>query len=70
MKLTRHARNEMRLYRIASSEVEGTLKSPLTSELDERGNSRLTGETADGRPMLVVVASDDPDLVITVFLRS
>lgn len=60
----------MRLYRIASSEVEGTLKSPLTSELDERGNSRLTGETADGRPMLVVVASDDPDLVITVFLRS
>lgn len=60
----------MRLYRIASSEVEGTLKSPLASELDERGNSRLTGETADGRPMLVVVASDDPDLVITVFLRS
>lgn len=52
----------MRLYGIASSDVESTMKNPLTSELDERGNSRLAGETADGRPMLVVMASDDPDL--------
>mgnify|MGYP001274492393 CR=1 FL=1 len=29
-----------------------------------------TGETDDGRPILVVTAHDDPDFVITVFLRS
>ena len=34
------------------------------------GNARLIGETADGRPILVVVAKDDPSFVITVFLRS
>ena len=36
-------------------------------ELDDRGNARPTGQTADGRPILVVVAGDDPDFVITTF---
>jgi hypothetical protein len=43
---------------------------PATRELDARGNARLAGETGDGRPILVVVAGDDPDFVITVFIRS
>jgi Domain of unknown function (DUF4258) len=70
MRLSRHARNEMRLYRIAAEDVESTIRDPETRELDDRGNARLTGETADGRPILVVVAGDDPDFVITVFLRT
>lgn len=60
----------MRLYRISSEDVEATVTSPAGRELDERGNARLSGETSDGRPILVVVARDDPDFVITAFLRS
>jgi len=70
MRLSRHARNEMRLYRIASDDVESTMREPATREFDDRGNTRLAGETADGRPILVVIAGDDPDFVITVFLRT
>ncbi len=60
----------MRLYQISPQEVEATVTNPASRELDVRGNARLTGETGDGRPILVVVAGDDPDFVITVFLKS
>jgi hypothetical protein len=70
MKLSRHAKNEMRLYGIGADDVESTIANPSGREMDERGNSRLGGETGDGRPILVVVAGDDPGFVITVFLRS
>lgn len=68
MRLSRHARNEMRLNRIAAEDVEPTISESATRELDDRGNTRLAGETEDGRPILVVVAGDDPGFVITVFL--
>ncbi len=70
MRLSRHARNEIRLYRIGPEDVEATMTDPAGRELDDRGNARLTGETGDGRPILVVVAGDDPDFVITVFVQS
>jgi hypothetical protein len=70
MRLSRHARNEMRLYGIGAEDIDATLRDPAARELDARGNARLTGETGDGRPILVVVAGDDPGFVITVFLRS
>ncbi len=60
----------MRLYGISVADVEATLANPSGPELDERGNARLAGETGDHRPILVVVARDDPAFVITVFLRS
>lgn len=60
----------MRLYRIASDDVESAIREPTTQELDDLGNTRLVGRTTDGRPILVVVAGDDPDFVITVFLRT
>lgn len=70
MKLSRHAKNEMRLYGIASEDVEGTISGPMSSTTDDRGNARLLGRTGDGRPILVVVAHDDPAFVITVFPRA
>jgi len=70
MRLSRHAKNEMRLYGISVDDVELTLANPIGRELDERGNVRLAGETGDSRSILVVVAGDDPGFVITVFLRS
>jgi hypothetical protein len=70
MRFSRHAKNEMRLYRISEEDVEATISHPANRATDERGNARLTGNARDGRPILVVVAKDDPDFVITVFLRS
>jgi Domain of unknown function (DUF4258) len=70
VKLSRHAKNEMRLYRIDQQDIEATVRAPANRETDDRGNVRLSGETADGRPILVVVAADDPNFVITAFLRS
>jgi len=70
VRFSRHARNEMRLYRISTEDVEATVTDPAGQAADERGNARLIGETGDGRPILVVVAKDEPNFVITVFLRS
>lgn len=70
MRLSRHARNEMRLYGIAPEDVESTINEPAARNSDERGNARLLGTTSDGRRILVVIAGDDPDFVITVFLQS
>lgn len=60
----------MRLYGIRRADVESVIAGPESRGRDERGNARLSGETADGRRILVVVAQGDPDFVITVFLRS
>ena len=68
MRLSRHAKNEMRLYRITAEDIEAVVRAPVTIELDGRGNRRLAGTALDGRHMLVLVAGDDPDFVITVFL--
>ncbi len=70
MRLSRHAKNEMRLYGIALDDVESAAGDPVARDVDDRGNTRLTGRTVDGQLILVVVAGDDPDFVITVFLRS
>ncbi len=70
MRLSRHARNEMRLYGIDAADLQATVAKPISRQLDARGNPRLGGWTRDGRPILGVVAGDDPGFVITVFLRS
>ena len=70
MRLSRHARNQMGLYGIGRQDVEATLANPADRDTDERGNERLLGNAADGRPILVVVARDDASFVITVFVRS
>jgi hypothetical protein len=70
MRFSRHAKNEMRLYRLGIEDLATALERPLNKESDERGNTRIIGEARDGRRILVVVAGDDPDFVITVFLRS
>lgn len=57
----------MRLYGIAAGDVESVLDRVLLAETDARGNSRLTGLDANGRAIIVVVAGDEPDYVITTF---
>ena len=70
MRLSRHARKEMRLYGISVEDVEAVIGAPLVQEVDEGGNARLTAGVGGGRRILVVVAGDDPGFVITVFPRS
>ena len=60
----------MRLYGISHDDVASVIASPMNRDRDDRGNARLSGETGDGRPILVVVAQDDPDFVITAFVRT
>lgn len=60
----------MRLYRITQQDVEVAMTHPSRRDRDAKGNLRLSGVTNDGRRILVVVAGDDPDLVVTVFPRS
>jgi hypothetical protein len=70
MRLSRHARNEMRLYGITPEAIETVIQRSEARVRDDRGNTRVLGDTADGRTILVVIAGDDPEFVITVFLRS
>lgn len=67
VRFSRHAKNEMRLYGIARSDVEAVVAAPRAAGEDTRGNRRLTGPDANGRAIIVVVADDDPDFVITTF---
>jgi hypothetical protein len=66
VRLSRHARNELRFFRVASDDVKSTIRDPATRELDDRGNARLAGETADGRP---VVNPSLAELLTTTALR-
>lgn len=57
----------MKLYGISRGDVEAVVAAPLVREWDERGNRRLTGLELRGRAIIVVIADDDPDFVITTF---
>jgi hypothetical protein len=67
VRFSRHAKNEMRLYRITAADIEGVVAAPSSTDRDEKGNPRLTGPDATGRAIIVVVDDDDPDFVITTF---
>jgi hypothetical protein len=57
----------MRLYRISPADAERAARLPFRIGVDERGNPRLTGLDCGGRAIIVIVANDDPDFVITTF---
>jgi hypothetical protein len=57
----------MRLYGVARVDVEAIVQLPLGIEYDERRNLRLAGLDGRGRAIIVVVAGDDPNFVITTF---
>jgi hypothetical protein len=67
VRFSRHAKNEMRLYKITTADVESVVAAPSSTGRDARGNLRLGGLDANGRAIIVVVADDDPDFVITTF---
>ena len=70
MRLTRHARNRARLYALTHGEIYRVLTGGATLAPDRRGNPRRLGRARDGRQIVVVVALDNPELVITLIDRS
>ena len=67
MRFSRHAKNEMRLYKITAADAAAVIASPSSTDRDAKGNPRLTGPDANGRAIIVVIADDDPGFVITTF---
>lgn len=67
MRFSRHAKNEMRLYGILPDDVEAVVASPAKAGQDDDGNPRLTGMAVSGRAIIVIVAGDDSNFVITTF---
>ena len=59
MEFTRHARNEMRLYRVTAGEARRIANRPVDEKRDRDGNVRRRGFSDDGREIIVVVAGDD-----------
>lgn len=57
----------MRLYNISTADIDTALAVSVVEGSDERGNPRLTGIDRGGRAIIVVIADDDPDFVITTF---
>lgn len=57
----------MRLYGIQPTDVEFAVASPSRIGSDDKCNPCLAGLGVDGRAIIVIVASDDPDFVITAF---
>ena len=68
LRLSRHARNRMRWFRLTRLDVLAVLASPARTGQDAEGN-RLIDGVIRGRCIRVVLAHDDANRVISVFER-
>lgn len=68
MRFTRHARQRLKLYRVTRDQAEVIAGSGALADPDARGNPRRTG-AIDSRTIVVVIALDNPDLIITLYER-
>jgi Domain of unknown function (DUF4258) len=68
MRFTHHARNRMRHYGISLAEIRVVLADPIHTRQDGRGNQKVTGAVG-GRSVVVVLAADDPGLIITLYTK-
>jgi hypothetical protein len=57
----------MRFHEILRTDVEAVVAQPAQIGVDRYGNPRLSGFDHSHRAIIVVVASDDLDFVITTF---
>lgn len=68
MRFTRHARQRMKLYGVSRAQAAAIARWGEQDGADARGNARRIG-WVDGRRIRVIVASDDPELVVTIHFR-
>jgi len=67
VRFSRHAKNQMRLYRVSRAEVAAIVAAGRVGRFDEDGRPIFVGESRDGRVTEIVMALDAPNFVITVF---
>jgi hypothetical protein len=68
VRFTRHARQRLKLYRVTRDQAEAIADSGALTGEDARGNPRRTG-AVEARTIVVVIALDNPDLIITLYER-
>jgi uncharacterized protein DUF4258 len=68
MRLTRHAKNRLRHLHGTIEDVERVIEQPLAADKDPDGRPRYRGFIR-GTPVKVVVAVDEPDLIVTIHKR-
>jgi len=68
MRFTRHAKNWTRRHGFSVADAEGVIAHPIYVDRDENGKPRYTGEI-EGMRVRVVVALDEPDLIVTIHER-
>jgi hypothetical protein len=69
VRFTRHAKNRMRFHRVTRLEAARIARWGEPDGFDPRGNPRRIGWVGDRR-IRVVIALDEPDVVITLFERT
>lgn len=68
MRLTRKAKNGLRWIAGTAEEAESVVENCFGKDFDENGNPRYRGFIA-GKRCRVVVAVDDPGLIISIHRR-
>jgi hypothetical protein len=68
MRLTRHAKNFLRGLGGTLEEAERVILEPVHVDRDPEGRFRYTG-TIRGVRVRIVVALDEPDLIVTIHER-
>lgn len=66
--MTRHAKNYLRNAAATLGDVEQVVEKPIFFDRDDDGRPRYTGEVRGVR-LRVVVALDEPDLIVTIHDR-
>lgn len=68
MRLSRHAKNELRRLEASVADVERLIVDPVRVDCDSTGKPRYTGYIR-GYRVRVVIALDEPDFVVTIHER-
>jgi hypothetical protein len=68
VRLSRHAKNEIRRFKATVAEVERVIAHPIRVDRDPFGRPRYTGYIG-GTRVRVVIALDEPDFVVTIHKR-
>jgi hypothetical protein len=68
VRFTHHAKNKLRTIKGTVQEAESVAADQFEKDVDLDGNPRYRGFIG-GKRCVVVVALDDPDVIITLFER-
>jgi hypothetical protein len=68
VRLSRHAKNELRRFKATVADVEGVIAEPIQIDRDQFGKPRYTGYIK-GIRVRMVLALDEPDFVVTIHKR-